>query len=162
MVNLDDVDFMIARKRARDCIKQLTKKLPFGQVTEYFNARRRKGKADERGCVHYSVFCNDLAMDAKDTSKYSAPLQALVDVITSGTLMTLPGFRSFPLPHTPPALPPVFSPHFVYSFSCYLQHCVQPHLPAKCAGFPPRQWLFHFLFQNVFCRRDSGKSSRSF
>ena len=79
---MTDLDFMVARTRARACIDRLTKNVPFGKVNDYFNARRREGEADARGCVHYTVFCNDLSMDAKDPSKYSAPLQALVPLLS--------------------------------------------------------------------------------
>jgi hypothetical protein len=55
-------------------------------------------------------------MDAKDPSKYSAPLQALVDVIKSGTLMTLPGCRYSPC-RTPLQRCPHFSPLVLYTVS---------------------------------------------
>ena len=55
-------------------------------------------------------------MDAKDPSKYSAPLQALADVVISGTLMTLPGCRYSPC-RTPLQRCPQFSPLVLYTGS---------------------------------------------
>jgi hypothetical protein len=73
MADRDDLQFRLDRKREHGCIGLLKTKQHFGKVEEYFGARHKDSEGDTRGCVHYSVYCEDLAMN----SEYSAPLQAV-------------------------------------------------------------------------------------
>ena len=112
-----DLQHRVAKKKAVVALQALHRQTSQGRVEEYFSSRRVSGAMDKRACVHFSVccklcfivcvlthvqvYCQELAAG----EDYSAPLQALKDVIVSGTQMKLPGLTCV-LSSPPPIVAP--------------------------------------------------------